>query len=216
MPKVQKFGVVSLFIVGIILIAVATPRVTQVGSMARSLSMPSSSWIAFWGVVECSIAMIIECRPAYFILIHNHITPAVSYNTQGFVRQKGGDSLNSDDIRLAKFMEMGSNTRKSVGVSSRSALSKDVDFNDVHGSQFERPYKLTSTPRVLYAWIVSLHMPRCTLLGPRIHSKSETKELVNPYKYRLLEDVVSLVARFIWGTKLQNGTWVSMCLVMTL
>jgi hypothetical protein len=75
MPKAQKFGVISLFSIGIILIAVATYA-----------SMPSSSWIAFWGVIECSIAMIIECCPAYFILIHNLTTPTVSYNTYYFLK----------------------------------------------------------------------------------------------------------------------------------
>jgi hypothetical protein len=151
MPKAQKFGVIGLFSIGIVLIAAATLRVAQVGGKARSSSMPSSSWIALWGVIECSIAVIIGCCPAYVTLIRNYTTPTVSYNTQGFVRHKEGDGLNSGDVRLANFTATGSNTSKSVGVSSTSALSRDADFEEMHGSQFERerPYKLTLTPRGL-------------------------------------------------------------------
>jgi hypothetical protein len=149
MPKAQKFGVIGLFSIGIVLIAAATLRVAQVGGKARSSSMPSSSWIALWGVIECSIAVIIGCCPAYVTLIRNHTTPTVSYNTQGFVRHKEGDGLNSEDVRLANYASTRSNTSKSVGVSSTSALSRDTDLEDIYGGQFERPYKLTLTPRGL-------------------------------------------------------------------
>jgi hypothetical protein len=136
MPHAQKFGVIGLFSIGIILIAVATLRVAQVGGKARSSSQPSSSWIALWGMIECSIAVIIGCCPAYVILIRNHTTPTVSYNTQGFVRQKESDGVNSDDVKLGNVM-VGSNTSKSVGVSSKSAVSRNTDWEEVDGNQFE-------------------------------------------------------------------------------
>jgi hypothetical protein len=151
MPRAQKFGVVGLFSIGVMLIAVATLRVAQVGGKARSSSMPSSSWIALWGVIECSIAVIIGCCPAYVTLIRNYTTPTVSYNTQGFVRHKDGDGFHSDSVGLANFMVTGSNTSQSFGVSSEPTMSRDAEFEDMYGSQFERarPYKLTLTPRGL-------------------------------------------------------------------
>jgi hypothetical protein len=91
MPRTQKLGIVCLFGVGAILIAVATLRVAQIGGKAQSSSQPSASWLALWGVIECSIAIIIGCCPAFVTLIKNHTTPSVSYNTQGFVRQRNGE-----------------------------------------------------------------------------------------------------------------------------
>jgi hypothetical protein len=96
MPRTQKIGIVCLFGIGIILIAVATLRVAQIGGKARSSSQPSASWLALWGIIECSIAVIIGCCPAFVTLIRNHTTPSVSNNTQGFLRQRNGVERRGD------------------------------------------------------------------------------------------------------------------------
>jgi len=139
MPRTQKVGIMGLFGIGIILIAVATLRVAQIGGKAQSSSQPSASWLALWGVIECSIAVIIGCCPAFVTLIRNHTTPSVTYNTQGFVRQREGDERNItdlDDVKLNSIVTS-SNAAKSTVVSTKSTISKEARWEDVNGSQFE-------------------------------------------------------------------------------
>lgn len=90
MPRTQKLGIIALFGIGTILITIATLRVVQIGSKAQSSSQPSASWLALWGTIECAIAVVIGCCPAFVSLIRNRVSPSVSYNTQGFVRQAEG------------------------------------------------------------------------------------------------------------------------------
>jgi hypothetical protein len=131
MPQTQKIGIVCLFGIGMILIAVATLRVAQIGGKAQSSSQPSASWLALWGVIECSIAVIIGCCPAFVTLIRNHTTPSVSYNTQGFVRQRNGGERSGDGgpdaITLASIVSSGAKGQSSTN-------SKDVACIDGSGS----------------------------------------------------------------------------------
>ncbi|KAF2821969.1 hypothetical protein CC86DRAFT_410364 [Ophiobolus disseminans] len=138
MPRTQKFGIIGLFGIGVILIAIATLRVAQIGGKARSASQPSASWLALWGVIECSIAVIIGCCPAFVILIRNHTTPSVSYNTQGFVRQRDGSEGNGStgDVKMNSIVGS-SHAAKSTKVSNKSTSSKEAGWEDKDGSQFE-------------------------------------------------------------------------------
>jgi len=132
MPRTQKIGVIGIFAIGIILIAAATLRVAQVGGKAESSSTPSSSWLALWAVIECSIAVIIGCLPTFVALIRNHTSPAISYNTQGFVRQRDGENgsgSTTNDVKLKNILTC-SNTTKST-------VSKEAAWEDVDGSQFD-------------------------------------------------------------------------------
>lgn len=134
MPRAQKIGVMALFGIGTILITVATLRVAQIGTKARSSSQPSASWLALWGIIECSIAVIIGCCPSFVSLIRNHTSPSVSYNTQGFVRQRENnnqtDSEGPDSVKLQRIVTTTSATKPS---SSKSELGVE----DVDGSRFE-------------------------------------------------------------------------------
>ncbi|KAF2023384.1 hypothetical protein EK21DRAFT_10417, partial [Setomelanomma holmii] len=69
MPVTQKVGVLALFGIGTILIAIATLRVAQIGGKAQSSSQPLASWLALWVVIETSIAVVIGCCPAFVALI---------------------------------------------------------------------------------------------------------------------------------------------------
>ncbi|KAH7068017.1 hypothetical protein BKA63DRAFT_104029 [Paraphoma chrysanthemicola] len=140
MPQTQKFGITGLFGIGIILIAVATLRVAQIGGKAQSSSQPSASWLALWGVIETSIAVIIGCCPAFVTLIRNHTTPAVSYNTQGFVRQsEGGSSRENgsdpDSVKLNSLQT--SQDGRLADLSTKSTSSKGVGRQGSSGSRFE-------------------------------------------------------------------------------
>lgn len=85
LPLLQKMSVVGLFCIGVVLVIVATLRVVQIEGKTRS---SSTSWLALWAVIECGIAVITGCCPAFVALMHNHAPPTTPYNTQGFVRQR--------------------------------------------------------------------------------------------------------------------------------
>ncbi|KAH7091950.1 hypothetical protein FB567DRAFT_545158 [Paraphoma chrysanthemicola] len=140
MPQTQKFGITGLFGIGIILIAVATLRVAQIGGKAQSISQPSASWLALWGVIETSIAVIIGCCPAFVTLIRNHTTPAVSYNAQGFVRQSEGgrsreNASDPDSVKLNSLQA--SQDGRLADSSTKSTSSKDVGWQGFNGTRFE-------------------------------------------------------------------------------
>ncbi|CAO2647058.1 Nn.00g079800.m01.CDS01 [Neocucurbitaria sp. VM-36] len=132
MPRTQKIGVMTLFGIGTILITIATLRVVQIGSKAQSSSQPSASWLALWGIIECSIAVIIGCCPSFVSLIRNRTTPGVSYNTQGFVRQR-------EEIAQADSKEGPDSVKlKSINtsVTKSNASKSELDFVEADGSQF--------------------------------------------------------------------------------
>lgn len=134
MPRTQKLGIIALFGIGTILITIATLRVVQIGSKAQSSSQPSASWLALWGTIECAIAVVIGCCPAFVSLIRNRVSPSVSYNTQGFVRQQEAGSARAasssggpDSVKL-----------KSIDTSvTRSRSDAETDVVEAEGSRFE-------------------------------------------------------------------------------
>jgi hypothetical protein len=138
MPRTQKIGITGLFGIGIILIAVATLRVAQIGGKAQSSSQPSASWLALWGVIETSIAVIIVCCPTFVILIRNHTTPAVSYNTQGFVRQREGSQGNGSGPDSVKLNSIAASQNVNLAdASTKSTSSKEAGWQDANGSQYD-------------------------------------------------------------------------------
>jgi hypothetical protein len=65
-PRAQKIGIGALFCVSWICIVAATIRVVSIGVKSGSSSTPSSTWLAFWAVIESSIAVIIGCCPGLY------------------------------------------------------------------------------------------------------------------------------------------------------
>lgn len=57
LPLVQKLSVGGIFCVGAGCIVIAIVRVVQIGTRAKNDSTPSSSWLAFWGMIEAGIGM---------------------------------------------------------------------------------------------------------------------------------------------------------------
>ena len=61
----KKVGIAVLFCVGIFAIAAAVVRVVSIGVRAQNAT-PSSSWLAFWGIIESGIAVIIGTAPGLY------------------------------------------------------------------------------------------------------------------------------------------------------
>jgi hypothetical protein len=54
-PVVQKISIGGIFGVGLVCVITATIRVVQIGVESGSDTTPSSSWLAFWAIIEASI-----------------------------------------------------------------------------------------------------------------------------------------------------------------
>lgn len=65
MSFTKKTGIVALFCVGLVAIATAIIRVVSIGVRAGS-STPSSTWLAFWGIIETGVAVIIGTAPGLY------------------------------------------------------------------------------------------------------------------------------------------------------
>jgi hypothetical protein len=51
----QKIGVIALFCTGFVCILLATIQVVQIGVKTENSTTPSSSWLALWAIIECTI-----------------------------------------------------------------------------------------------------------------------------------------------------------------
>ncbi|EJT72460.1 hypothetical protein GGTG_09326 [Gaeumannomyces tritici R3-111a-1] len=63
MPGSRKIGIISLFCLGWILITASTIRVTQLASPGKQPTVP---WLALWGTIEASIAIMIVSGPGLY------------------------------------------------------------------------------------------------------------------------------------------------------
>lgn len=61
----RKAGIIALFCIGWLAIAAAVVRVVSIGTKAGG-STPSSSWLAFWGILETGLVVIIGCAPGLY------------------------------------------------------------------------------------------------------------------------------------------------------
>ncbi|CEO59583.1 hypothetical protein PMG11_04256 [Penicillium brasilianum] len=87
----QKMSIGGLFCFGWICIIVATIRVIQLGSASNESASgrPAPSWLAMWGIIEASIAVMIGCCPGLYRVVKSVISPSKasyeynSYNARG-------------------------------------------------------------------------------------------------------------------------------------
>ncbi|OKP12113.1 hypothetical protein PENSUB_2354 [Penicillium subrubescens] len=87
----QKLSIGGLFCFGWICIIIATIRVVQLGSASNESSSgtPAPSWLAMWGIIEASIAVMIGCCPGLYRVVKSVISPSKtsyqynSYNARG-------------------------------------------------------------------------------------------------------------------------------------
>ncbi|KAH7079611.1 hypothetical protein FB567DRAFT_501810 [Paraphoma chrysanthemicola] len=96
MPKAKKVGIVILFGSGFICIAFATLRVVQLGFDGRGrTTTPEPKWMLLWTILECSMAIIIGCSPAFAVFIRRSIAKSktTSHNAHGYTKQPTSEDL---------------------------------------------------------------------------------------------------------------------------
>ncbi|KAI4951900.1 hypothetical protein J4E91_003361 [Alternaria rosae] len=124
MPRKQKIGMFILFGSGFVCIAFATLRCLQVGvDGSGKATTPEPKWLMLWNILECSIAIMIACSPAFASFIRKRInTPKPSYNAQGYFKQGTGE------IKMKSII-------CAPGRAKRDAA--DIYWDDTHSSQEE-------------------------------------------------------------------------------
>ncbi|CAI9625696.1 hypothetical protein GT037_000857 [Alternaria burnsii] len=136
MPRSKKVSILCLFATGVICILFACLRVTQVAINAakpEAIGQPlDPTWLAIWGMVECSIAVIIGCCPAFAVLV-KALRPKNSYDSRGYRRQTNS---NSDKKRVSK-LELNTIGCKRDLDKGLGLDTTDLHWADVHSSQEE-------------------------------------------------------------------------------
>ncbi|KAK4862945.1 hypothetical protein LT330_010719 [Penicillium expansum] len=83
----QKLSIGGLFCFGWVCIIISTIRVVQLGETENGV--PAPSWLALWGTIEASIAVMIGCCPGLYRVLKTAISPSKtsypydSYNLRG-------------------------------------------------------------------------------------------------------------------------------------
>ncbi|KAH8731846.1 hypothetical protein GQ44DRAFT_603720 [Phaeosphaeriaceae sp. PMI808] len=126
MQQLQKIGVFILFGSGFVCIAFATLRVTQLGVDGRGrTTTPEPKWMVFWTVMECTIAIIIGCCPAFAVFIRKRFNSSkkASHNANGYVKQP-----KDEEIKMTSVVSSTSRPKR---------VNKDPYWNEDHSSQEE-------------------------------------------------------------------------------
>ncbi|XP_014560490.1 hypothetical protein COCVIDRAFT_88942 [Bipolaris victoriae FI3] len=125
MPRRKKISMLCLFGTGFVCILFACLRVTQVAvnaSKPEAVDAPlDPTWLAIWGMVECSIAVIIGCCPAFAVLTNSARTKA-SYDSHGYRRQADSDTNKNHGSRI----ELGT-----IGSRATRDITKVVGLNTI-------------------------------------------------------------------------------------
>ncbi|KAF2023677.1 hypothetical protein EK21DRAFT_80341 [Setomelanomma holmii] len=124
MQRAQKAGIFVLFGSGFICIAFATLRVIQLGVDGRGkTTTPEPKWMLLWTVLECSMAIMIGCSPAFAVFVRKRLenSKKASYNAQGYMKHS-----RNEDIKM-----------KSISASRPARDATDVYWGDTHSSQEE-------------------------------------------------------------------------------
>jgi hypothetical protein len=115
-PMIQKVGMGILFGIGWVCIAMAIVRVVQIGSKANSSSTPSSTWLAFWAVIESAVAVIVGCGPGLYSTAKEVRTTRKA--TYGGSSGQGRYAYGSDGYRRQRSASMKEADTELVGLDS--------------------------------------------------------------------------------------------------
>ncbi|KAI4952735.1 hypothetical protein J4E91_003207 [Alternaria rosae] len=132
MLRAQKIAIIALFASGFVCITFATLRVIQVGRKSGESTAPSPTWLAFWTLIESSVAICIGCCPAFAVFFRRAHTPHISYDTQGYVRHNPSGS--EADQNNAGTIKMNAVT---IGSSRNRTPRRDTHWNVTRSSEEE-------------------------------------------------------------------------------
>ncbi|PYI00582.1 hypothetical protein BO78DRAFT_329698 [Aspergillus sclerotiicarbonarius CBS 121057] len=108
LPLGQKISVAAVFALGTICVIMAVVRVVQIGTRANNDSTPSSSWLAFWGMIEAGIAVIVGCLPAFAAVYRR--TKKSNRHRSNYVGMSSSVYVPQDEVALSEIPTMEGDT----------------------------------------------------------------------------------------------------------
>ncbi|CAL5866155.1 uncharacterized protein PFLUO_LOCUS362 [Penicillium psychrofluorescens] len=135
MKRNRKLSISGLFCLGWVCIVIATIRVIQLRDNSSN-GQPKPAWLALWGTIEASIAVLIGCCPGLYRIIKARLSPSVQsyhYGSYGFQRPSGNalPSYNSHiqggkDIALSRFSVLRSHSSGAYELNSPSSSQENL------------------------------------------------------------------------------------------
>lgn len=83
----QKLSIGGLFCFGWICIIISTIRMVQLAETENRV--PAPSWLALWGTIEASIAIMIGCCPGLYRVLKTAISPSKTSYPYGTHKLRG-------------------------------------------------------------------------------------------------------------------------------
>ncbi|KAJ9617004.1 hypothetical protein H2200_000725 [Cladophialophora chaetospira] len=141
LPLKQKLSIGALFCLGFVCIAVATIRVKELGSTVKN-SQPSTTWLALWGIVESSIAVIIGCGPGLYRKVKTvYQTRHGSRPSRGYARyaeNNSGAGVKHQSITLDTYNSKKSRTNTSSKINDAASSQEELAQTDLEPAKTAR------------------------------------------------------------------------------
>ncbi|KAJ8116804.1 hypothetical protein OPT61_g1843 [Boeremia exigua] len=156
MPRSRKYAIGLLFASGVICIIFASLRVAQVAVNAAKPEADGEpldpTWLAIWGMVECSIAVIIGCCPAFAVLVNSFQTRD-TYDSQGYWKQS---ESGTDQLQLRTIGSMGTRERNHhLGLETTDLHWAGAHSNQEHLKTYHDGIRVLTT--VTQSQVVAAH-----------------------------------------------------------
>jgi len=127
MPRAKKLGVIALFATGGVCVTIATLRVAQITNNVNKYNQGiDGTWLAIWGMVECSIAVIVGFVPAFAVLARlvKHKKSYSPYGKGGY-RKQSERSAGSEGFALGSLAREKRRAKKEMGLKTTDSLWVD-------------------------------------------------------------------------------------------
>ncbi|OAL38691.1 hypothetical protein AYO20_01897 [Fonsecaea nubica] len=128
MPRTQKASIGALFCLGFVCIVVATIRVKELGSTVNN-TQPSTTWLALWGIVESSIAVLIGCGPGLYRKARTiYQTRHGSNPSRGYARYANSNSVRvqPQSIALENYQTKKSRTNITSNINDAASSQEEL------------------------------------------------------------------------------------------
>lgn len=172
--RTQWCAIAGIFILALVCVMAAIIRVIPIQTDPAQPSVPSSSWLALWGIVESSFAIITACTPRlYATLKGSHMLIGIAGDRRGHklrTSEHSPDKLlldgkvpnqtqhsvsSSRDIEENDIVTLNDITWPSSRIPSRATPVNGVITNPTSGT-YTTPYRSKRTSSISKGWTNSM------------------------------------------------------------
>ncbi|KAF1978806.1 hypothetical protein BU23DRAFT_448510 [Bimuria novae-zelandiae CBS 107.79] len=126
MSRSKKFGVIGVFAIGAVCVVMAAVRVARITKNVYQYNMGiDGTWLAIWGMVECSIAVIVGFVPSFAVLFRVARHKTSSYNPYSYQKQRERRSGGRPEYVLNIISSRTSRNRRNMGLETTDSMWVD-------------------------------------------------------------------------------------------